>query len=239
MTVVAGVIVNPDKQWKAVEGYVYQLIAEYVPKEDQPGFVFHATEIFSGSKRFDPQTYPLARRLELLKKLVGIPTQFRLPTVYGFQDKMALPFLHNSYPNRHKEVLAAHQALTYSYAAIAAERFMREHADPEELATLTFENTDQSKPAIQKAHELIRGGNDELLDQMVVVGREYLPVRKLIDCINFASKDQAILLQLADACAFVYRRYLEKRPHMAEFCDILPGGNPGTSGRQGRTDRWQ
>jgi hypothetical protein len=243
VTVVAGVIVDPDKQWMAVERYIDQLIADYVPEEHQIGFVFHATEIFSGSKIFDPRTHTLERRLELLKKLVGIPAKFHLPTVYGYQDKTILPFLHHAHPKRPRQVLAAHQALTYSYAVIAAERFMREFASPEELATLTVENNDHTRQTIQKSHDLLRGGDEELLSQLVASDLEYLPVRKIIDCINFASKEQAIMLQLADACAFIYRRYLEKKPYMEEFCDVITKGDPKTlepeSGRDGPIDGYK
>ena len=197
-----------------------------MPEEHQEGFVFHATEIFSGSKIFDPKTYPLERRLELLKKLVVIPAKFRLPTVYGYQDKAILPLLHHAHPKHPGRVLAGHQALTYSYAAVAAERFMQESASPEELATLTVENNDHTREVIRRAHDILRGGDEEMLSRFALIGREYLPLRKIIDCINFAAKDQAIMLQLADTLAFIYRRYLEKKPHMEEFCDLMTGNNP-------------
>jgi len=212
VTVVAGVIVDPDKQWKAVEAYVDELIQEYVPEKDRAGFVFHATDLFHGSKIFNPRTYPPARRFEALKKLIGIPATFRLPIVFGFQDKTMLPGLFKAHPRHSKRVLAIHQALTYSYCVIAAERFMRDYAEPHELATLTVENNDSTQSAVKKIHNHLKGRQ---LDRVEVthlreVGGEYLPIRNIIDCINFASKDEAILLQLADACAFMLGRILQR-----------------------------
>ena len=39
---------------------------------------FHAKDLFHGSKVFDPQHYPPERRRELLRKIVEIPSKFRL-----------------------------------------------------------------------------------------------------------------------------------------------------------------
>src|SRR2546425_410290 len=58
-SVVAGVILNADADWKKIQQYLAALKEEYVPKEKRNDFVaFHATEIFSGGKIFKREEYP-------------------------------------------------------------------------------------------------------------------------------------------------------------------------------------
>jgi hypothetical protein len=169
---------------------------------------------------------------------LGIPAKFRLPIVYGFQDKRILSLQYEAYPHHHGLILAIHQAITYSYTAIAAEQFMREYADAEELATLTVEKNNPADRVVQRFHDFLRGkelGREEVA-HLREVGGDYLPIRKIIDCINFAAKDQAIMLQLADACAFIFRRYLEKKPDLEEFCDALTNNNPKVLEPEGGRD---
>jgi hypothetical protein len=159
ITVVAGVIVDADKQWKSVESYIGELIDEYVPIEHQSGFVFHAKELFHGTKVFASKTkYPPARRIEILRKLVGIPLKFSLPTVYGYSDKTHLPSLKTIRLPKHKRsVLAVHHAVVYSSCALASEIFMREHARPEEIAALVAEDNEIARSAIKLVHHTLRG----------------------------------------------------------------------------------
>ena len=55
--VVGGPIVHADKQYKPLERYLYKMVEGFVPPEKRQGFVFHATELFSGGDVFS------ARRL--------------------------------------------------------------------------------------------------------------------------------------------------------------------------------
>jgi hypothetical protein len=234
ITVVAGVIIDADKQWKAVSQYIDSLIEEYVPKEHRDGFVFHAKHLFHGSQIFDPSKYPPERRREVLKKLVEIPAKFYLPTVYGYSDKWWFRAAHERCPSRHRHrVSAVHHAVTYAFCAIAVERFMREHARPEEIATLIAENNEDARKAVKTIHHHLRGkalNAKEATATFLRILREngagdYLPIRKIIDCVHFALKDEAILLQIADACAFTYRCYLENKPNTTELSEALMRNN--------------
>jgi len=227
-TVVAGVIIDADKQWKSVADYINELIDEYVPKEFRNGFVFHAKDLFHGSKVFDPRQYPPERRREALRKFVEIPSKFRLPTIYGYSDKIPLQNWHRLYPKQPYQMRAIHHAVTYSYCAIAAERYMKEHARPEEIATLIAENNDNARAAVKEMHHILRGRNlyDLGTDYLRQIGKDYLPITKIVDSVHFAAKDEAILLQLADACAFIYRAYLEKKPNASDLFCALSRNNP-------------
>jgi hypothetical protein len=225
ITVVAGVIIDADKQLLAVEAYLNDLIDEYVPNEHRKGFVFHATHLFHGSKVFDPLKYPMARRREVLKKLISIPARFSLPTVFGYSDKTALIELQRRHKRHPHRAVAVHQALTYSFCAIAAERYMRELARPEEVAVLTVENNDNARIAVKRIHNLLKYGGTGI-SYIEEIGKDYLPIRKIVHVPHFVLKDEVSLLQIADACAFIFRCYLEKKPNTEEFFDALTKNKP-------------
>jgi hypothetical protein len=56
--VVAGIIVHGDDQWKNLEQEILSLRGEYIPEQFREGFVFHATELFSGGKFFNRESWP-------------------------------------------------------------------------------------------------------------------------------------------------------------------------------------
>ena len=110
-----------------------------MPEADRPrDFVFHAGDLFHGSKAFkDRQKYPLERRLQAFRDILSIPSQIHLPVVFGWTRK-------DHSPDRSKRLrrqdLAFEHAHALSLCVIGAERFMRKFAAPFELATLTVED---------------------------------------------------------------------------------------------------
>src|SRR2546430_2602291 len=71
--VVAGVIIDADKQWRLVERNVNELIGKYVPEENQKGFIFHATDMLGGHGIFAKHR---ERWREALRELLEIPSKF-------------------------------------------------------------------------------------------------------------------------------------------------------------------
>ena len=82
--VMAGVIVNADKQWKALSQYLSDMADEIAPPEHREGFAFHATELFSGGKMFPREKYEREWRWRVLDELCLIPKHFDLPIVWGY-----------------------------------------------------------------------------------------------------------------------------------------------------------
>ena len=81
--VVAGVIVDADKQWRKLEEFFAELTEEYFPKHEGHPVVFHAMDIWHGSRLFDRTKWPLQKRRKLLGRLARVPGQFSLPIVMG------------------------------------------------------------------------------------------------------------------------------------------------------------
>ncbi|PYK26210.1 MAG: hypothetical protein DME59_08270 [Verrucomicrobia bacterium] len=218
--VVAGVIIHADSKWIPTEQRIRALIDKYVPEVDRPrDFVFRASDLFHGTRAFkDRQKYPLERRLQALRDILSIPSQIRLPVVFGWTRKDRT--FGESKKQRRAEVAFEH-AHALSLCVIGAERFMRGWAAPFELATLTVEDNTETKATVKVMHDAFRGvGHPGLLKwakqypQDVEGTADFLPLRKIVDGVHFVGKSGAFLLQLADACAWIIRCYLEEKPGM-------------------------
>src|SRR5207248_8622062 len=68
-----------------------------------------------------------------------------------------------------------------------------------------------------------------LFSRISSIASKFLPIRRIVDTIYFAGKDDAILLQLADACAFIIRYYLERKQNVEEFIDVLNKNHTASS----------
>jgi Protein of unknown function (DUF3800) len=226
ITLVAGVIIDADKQWKDVEKAIADLVDEYVPEEHRDGFVFHAKDLYSGAKVFDRSKYPIERAFEALRKLVSIPGRMRLPVVYGFIKKD--PSTAKTRRQRRLEAASNH-SYAFSLCMIAAELYMKDYADPSEIATVIAENNTETRDIIKSFHALLRGQHRSGLSSSIFAflsqyGGDCLPIKRIIDTVHFADKNEAILLQLADACALIIRYFLEGKPNAEQFFDALTGG---------------
>jgi len=126
-----------------------------------------------------------------------------------------------------RDMRAIHHAVTYSYCAVAVERYMRETARPEELAEIIAENNDNARTRVKEMHHILRGRNlYETTEYLYQIGKRYLPTTKIIGGVRFADKDEDILLQIADACAFTYRCYLENKSNASDLFSALSMDNP-------------
>src|SRR5581483_8259284 len=98
VTVVAAIIVNADKELKAVQEHIDTIISDYVPEKYQEGFSFHAKDLFHGSGRtpFDRRHFPLDWARTALKRLLLVPGTFGLPIIYGFAEK---PSVYQTFKN--------------------------------------------------------------------------------------------------------------------------------------------
>jgi hypothetical protein len=228
IALVAGVIINEDLQWKAVERAVAELITEFVPVEHREGFSFHATDLYHCSgKIFHHSKYPRERAREALKRLLSIPRRFALPVSMGYLTKSTFK------PTREFDASGKaklHHAIAYFSCVITAERHMVLTRPPQELARLIAEHNAETHEVVRLAHKLLQGKiGPELIEHLTKrfgPGVDfYLPLRRIIDTVHFAEKDDAILLQLADACALILRYWAEGKSgqYIDEYFDAFAG----------------
>jgi hypothetical protein len=233
VTVVAAVIIDADKQWRAVEKEIEALIHEYVPGEHRQDFVFHAKDLFAGSGHiFDRNKYPRERSGDALKQLLALPRRLGLPVVFGMTRKEPIPDSPTKLERREKTVL--HHSYTFALCVLAAENYLREYTDESEVATLIAEINTDTQRVLKATHFLMQGKDrtSEGAKAFALLNSfagHLMPIKRIVDTVHFAEKNGAILLQLADACAMTIRHYFEDKPYSEEFIAAFVG-NPGILG---------
>jgi len=212
---VAGVIIHGDLEWPEFDRRVLKLIDKYVSEENRPDFVFHATDIFHGSRYFDhrkPEWANPADRWQALYDLAKIVEDLKLPVVAGTYKKEGfgagvLSGLERpSFKNNMVQDMAVLGCLLH------ADAWLETYA-PTELATVIHEDGTDAKRLIKHS---VRALRDERLMFEYGLDRETakaagLPLKRIIDTVHFAEKADARALQLADLCAFTLGRLLKDR----------------------------
>jgi hypothetical protein len=233
VSVVAGVIVHPDDQWRIVHQEMERLFDEYVPAKLRDGFIFHAADIFNGG-RFRDEWFGDSR-WKLLTEFSSIPRRFGLPICYSMcrRDSMSKE-VYESVSSRPLQ-LAAHEfdhLLAFSDCAASADKYMRTNTPEHEVATLIVENVDRMRRYLKTSLDLLRRQTMRLLPEhirhdvsdittdKIQTGVE-IRVSRIIDCVHFAAKRDAPLLQLADAAAFVIRRWVTNGSRGDELMNAL------------------
>ena len=211
-SVVAGVIVHADIQWKALEAYLKAMVADRLP--GVPDAVFHASDIWHGSGQFNRDRFPdkWQRRMILLE-LCRLPKLFDLPIFFGHVDRRVFTA---QYPQLEpKQSLAVQLSFCALECIACVERYMRLQADSE-VAMMIHENNDTSRAYIRETHNFLQKPASRDANVQPELG-QYFPVQKIIDTAHFAEKTDTSILQIADALAFALARKLRG----ADDCDYL------------------
>jgi hypothetical protein len=205
--VVAGIVVNADKQLNAIENYLENLMHRHIPPEHHEGFVFSAKHIFNGNKTvFDRNKMPLSKRLEIVRDLAAIPKKFNLQFSIGFLERSRLlESLPRELSGADKTV--ASHALAFMTCAMSVEQWMRRYA-PNEVCMLVAENNDQARKFItdsQRYHQ-----DKKIVSNLSELERRFFPLRKIKEDPLFQPKRQNHPLVIADFVAYVWKKALMK-----------------------------
>ena len=211
--VVAGIIISGDQDWRKLERHILSLRRKYLPDADHPGFIFHAKDIWHGTNYFQRDKWPLERRLQILMDLVEIPRRFHLPVVCCIIDRAA--FTESVRP----QLIDGHKATATSTTGMAhVAAFMNVVMDVDgwmganasaEVAMLMAEDVPKVKEFIKGIHARY---TDPLLDDA-----DTLTTQNIVDTVNFAAKEDSLILQVADSCCFVIKRAADKKSDIAQF----------------------
>ena len=213
IAVVIGIIVHPDTQYGVVRDHIYRLIGELVPAKYLPGFVFHASDIVNRREYRDSWT--TESRIAFLEGMMRIPQQFGLSIAYSFVRKAQVKGVVKIVlePNQQMHLQAFTQCLH------AADEHMNMRAWPTELASVVAEDNTEMRRALRTYTDLIkreaqagRRVQRQLFDAAghvaTIEATEDLKLTRIIDTTHFVAKHEAPLVQVADACAFGFRRFL-------------------------------
>jgi Protein of unknown function (DUF3800) len=217
--VVAGVLVHGDRQWRELKNLLRSLLEGATPNGQPVPRFLHAKDIFHGSGEFPRDRWPEAIRHELLDNIARIPAIFRIPIIWYIVDRKQKS---TEFP---EEGPRSSLVNCYSIATLVcflqAEWYMRNVIGRKELASITIEQNAELQKRIK---EIYRAASQESIISKIDGGeraRYLLPFQRIIDEPSFQEKTAASVLQLADYCAFAYKRAASRSLHHVRFAKPL------------------
>lgn len=217
--VVAGVIIDGDGNWQAIERHLKSLVRRHVPEQERYGFVFHAKDVHHGSGHFDRARWSRERRVALMQELVGIPARFHVPVVVGVSDRghIAAEAAKRNIGATERQVTAWAYAEAYLQCVRDIDRWM-ERETRGEVVMVVAEDTPQVKAGIKELHLGLRQDDDTYWTEQ---GHDVFSTRHVVDTVHFAEKPDCALLQVADVCAFVLKRAVMKKGDAGHLFNVL------------------
>jgi Protein of unknown function (DUF3800) len=216
-------MIHGDKQWREVERAIDNLIATYIPEDDRLDFVFHATDIYHGSRYFDRAKWDRPTREDILKGLAKIIADYHLPIVVGGYKKDRFAAGQNLFEEHETNLKHSVMQLTSAMdCALWADRWLARYA-PQENAMIVAEDADRVKPMIKRAIRTLRSENALEREGISECDRLELgmPLKRIVDTVHFAAKADSKPLQLADLCAFSINRVMKGKPMDEVILDII------------------
>lgn len=218
----AAVIIHGDDQVIPVEEYLERLVAKHIPEEKRNGFVFHAAEIFGGGDKkcifHNKEEWPEDRRLAILDDLVAVPHKFGLPVCVGIVKKDSFRAQQTDKPHTDLEMSVAIHAMAIIQCEIGVELWMRANTR-NEITHLIAENNNDVRIAAKEAHMLLRGKDE--IEKEGLMDHPCFPFVRIRDGLQFTTKEESRLLQIADICAWSVRRAVNKVPNFLRFYDPI------------------
>lgn len=214
--VVAGIVTHADKQWRALNQYLSDMADDLVPNEYREGLIFHAKDLFHGSGKFDREKWPRQKRMAIMEQLALIPSKFDIPVVSGIVEKKK----HQWSDSTASEMDANHYALAFGLCATSAEYFMRNFAEPDEVATLIAEDVPHMRKHAQWGYKVLKNpslGWDKGSDALASCA----PLTRIVEQPMFAAKDQSSILQVADLLAFALCRRANGKNDVSELIKLF------------------
>lgn len=217
VTVVASAIVHGDTQWRPLAERLRKIKRDDVPAAVRDSFVFHATDLFSG-KAYGEQWRPV-RSWATLEKICRIPSELKIPIALGVcrrLDELSGRLVRDG---RDPGILATLNPtdraslqvyVAFNSSVYAADRWLR-YGAPDEVVMVVHEAGTAIDTALKHSPKSFAKGT---------YGLDLPPIFSIAS-VNVAKKDEEPLLQLADTCAFVARRYLAGLSDIDRFVDAI------------------
>jgi hypothetical protein len=211
---VAGVVSHPDTQWRQLADHLNDIMAEYVRSpQDRRGLVFHAKDIFHGTKRFHRNDWPLDKRQSLLTDICRIPAIFDLPVVFGPVLKNQMSWGDVKVGSARLE--ASNYGLAFGLCALSVEYVLKTKCDKNEIAHLIVEDVPNMRQYATSGYQILSDPSHDWSHSPESL--PHVPLRRIVEHPQFAPKSGSALLQIADAMAFVLGRRINGRSDVDRF----------------------
>lgn len=207
---VAGVIVHADTQLVQVQRQLDKIVEKHIPTGRRDNFVFHAAQLFNGGgKLFDRHSsdWPIEKRLAIADDIAKIPNMFQLPLALGWVEraKFAETFAPEEPMSKHELVRDAH-GVAFMRCALQVDHWMRSNTQ-DEVCMMIVEDNDVARQLIRELQNAFQNKN---LAGLSEEEKKHLPLRSVVEDPLFQPKKPSSVLQLADFCAYVFKRILMK-----------------------------
>lgn len=230
VSVVVGVIIKADSQWKIAADAVSNLIDKRVPDSLKRGFIFHAKDIWNGSS-FRGQ-WSKNDRIDFIAEFLQIPRIINAGLCLGKVRRDSLvPEIGGLMAKSQFQHMMA-----FTYCVASADKYVRDWGDESELATVVAEDVEKMRKFLKKTIPIIK--NENIFGD--VTPGSILPMKiekqtglllqnspgqaeRIVDTVHFVGKNEAPLVQIADACAFAFRRYFAGQEHGESWVEAMLG----------------
>ena len=202
--VVAGLVVEPDIQWRTMDTYLKDMANDFALPQDREDFIFHATDLASGGKGGFRDRYPEEKRHWFLRELCSMPLRFDCPVVMHSVERGRI---RKNRPEHTEDQLITEGLQHASLGcAVSVERYMQK-TFPNEVAMVVYEQNGQKSAAMRDYHNLFHHSfMEEYLEKNP--DSRLLKFDRVIDTAHFARKADTSMLQVADAAVHVFSRKL-------------------------------
>jgi len=240
--IVASVIVQGDDQSRSLEAELSRVIREGVPENYREGFDFHGKKIFSRrNEYYDENLWSFDSRLDFFKEFVSLAFANDVPIALGVVFRGALD--HTSYlplikVSKKLRIHKLEHLTAFQRSMERADRFLRVYLKGSENGAIVAEDTQEMRKLLMEFGLMYRDTpvdmpGDELRPEAwqtqfgLAPQAQTLKIEHINDVPRFVRKGKEPLLQLADACAFAFRRCLSRQKHGDDLVYAMLGPEEG------------
>jgi hypothetical protein len=233
ISVVVGIIVDADKQCATAEEAVNQAL-NLIPQHKRASCpIFSAKKIWGDKSLRD--NWSLNERMDLLNAVMSIPRNLCLALAIGACRRTTqLPA--NLLRERGISLVQAQHGIAFQECIARADSWITKYARYNEKATAIAEDVPESKQLLRHLAKYLLNAGYSILREDVrlehhcnpMLNVEEFRTRKISRIrlpIHFVEKQDEPLLQISDACAFGFRRFLSKLSRGEDFARAILG-NP-------------
>jgi hypothetical protein len=218
--VVVALIVHTDTLWFPALREMAGLFSS-IPDKYRAHFSFHAKELFARNKYPD---WDYEERKALMRSVMAIPHKFNIPIAVGAVKKKANDW--TGWPEKNMKPFMVDHLMAFTMCMSSADYFLRTFCK-NEMGQVTAEHVESMHRFLQRGLDLLRL-RPLMLDHIVTHQEQKkiageLRVERIIDEIHFTKKERAPFLQIADGCAFAFRRYFSGLSGGEEFVNVAVG----------------
>lgn len=231
VTVVVGLIAHAEEHVLSAELLVREALGA-VPKGFREDFVFHATQVY-GDKKFQNAEWGLTDRLNLLIQMMSIPRRIGMAVTVAVHWRGSVDFS-NSYELLGMSPEQSDHYNAFQLCIAVADRNIRMRAGPREVASVVAEDVPDMKKHLKEIPRILRENAhtfpqshmrhtaDDIEAGYMTQNGDYR-VTRMRNSVHFVEKAEDPLVQVADACAYGFRRFFAQEKFGVEFVRAIIG----------------